>query len=151
MLGDRVEREITIEAPVERVWSVLTEAEHVGKWFGQGEPTPVDLRPGGIMELDHGKHGRYLTTIVTVDRPRYFSYRWASGYPGVVADERNSTLVEFTLIPDGSSTRLRVAESGFTTRTVPADQRPDDTFDSHSAGWLEVLGNLRKYAVALSV
>ncbi|MEV6787940.1 hypothetical protein AB0M96_37380, partial [Streptomyces sp. NPDC051098] len=31
---------------------VITEPEHVGNWFGQGSPTPVDLRPGGTMHLD---------------------------------------------------------------------------------------------------
>src|SRR5205085_9304392 len=33
---DRIAREISIAAPVERVWAVLTEPAHVGSWFGQG-------------------------------------------------------------------------------------------------------------------
>ena len=46
MTQDSIEREVTIEAPVERVWSVITEAEHVGRWFGDAG-AEVDLRPGG--------------------------------------------------------------------------------------------------------
>ncbi|MFJ4923043.1 SRPBCC family protein [Streptomyces sp. NPDC088725] len=143
---DRVEREISIAAPVERVWSVLTEPEHVGRWFGMGAPTPIDLRPGGIMRLDHGKGHDFPTTIVTVDPPHCFSYRWASGYPGVVADEGNSTLVEFTLVPEGDGTRLRVVESGFADLVVPEATRHDASRESHTTGWATMTERLQQYA-----
>ncbi len=38
MHADRIEQEIVIAAPVERVWAVLSEPEHVGRWFGHGKP-----------------------------------------------------------------------------------------------------------------
>src|SRR5450631_1822022 len=119
MSDDRIEREIQIAAPIERVWAVLTEPEHVGTWFGVGVPTEIDLRPGGIMVLDHGVYGRYLTRFVTVSRPHLLSYRWAAAHPDVVADDSNSTLVEFTLTPTTPGTALPVVESGFATLTVP--------------------------------
>lgn len=97
MSKDRIEREIIISAPVSRVWAVLTEPQHVGSWFGQGSPVEIDLRPGGIMRLDHGEHGQFPTLIVKVDAPNYLAYRWASAYPGEVATDDNSTLVEFFL------------------------------------------------------
>ena len=34
MTTDRIEREIVINAPQDRVWAALTEAEHVAGWFG---------------------------------------------------------------------------------------------------------------------
>ncbi|MCW2748125.1 MAG: hypothetical protein JWP10_1267, partial [Nocardioidaceae bacterium] len=34
MSTETIEREISIEAPVDRVWSLITEAEHLGTWFG---------------------------------------------------------------------------------------------------------------------
>ncbi|MEU4496675.1 SRPBCC family protein [Streptomyces sp. NBC_00210] len=150
MSKDRIEREITIAAPVERVWAVLTEPEHVGSWFGQGKPTPVDLRPGGTMELDHGQYGQFPTTIVKVDPPHHFSYRWASAFPGEQAVEGNSTLVEFTLTPDGDSTHLRVVETGFAALAIPEDRIDTAGYDSHSAGWTEVVGNFQKYAEQLA-
>ena len=112
MKPDRIEREIVIAAPIERVWDVVTKPEHVGVWFGQGQPAEIDLRPGGTMVLDHGVHGVFPTRIVTVDEPHRFSYRWASGFPGQPATEDNSTLVEFTLAADGDKTRLVVVETG---------------------------------------
>jgi len=150
MTEDRIEREITIAAPVERVWAVLTEPGHVGKWFGQGPPAKVDLRPGGIMHLDHGQYGLFPTRIEKVDPPHYFSYRWASGYPGQEATEHNSTLVEFTLTPDGDGTLLRVAESGFASLVIPEERRATASYESHSGGWTEKLAEVRGYAEQLT-
>jgi uncharacterized protein YndB with AHSA1/START domain len=148
MTSDRIEREITIAAPIERVWAVLTEAEHIGVWFGQGAPTEVDLRPGGIMVLDHGEYGTFPTRIEKVDPPHYFAYRWASAYPGEKTTEVNSTLVEFTLTPDGDGTRLSLTadgtrlsltESGFSSLVIPPAREATASYESRSAGWTDVL------------
>jgi uncharacterized protein YndB with AHSA1/START domain len=144
-IDDRIEREISIAAPVERVWAVLTEPEHVGTWFGQGKPTPVDLRPGGIMHFDHGEGRQFPTTIVKVDPPHYFSYRWASGYPGQIATEGNATLVEFTLTPQDGGTLLRVVEAGFADIVIPDDMK-GGTRESHAEGWTEMVDKIRQYA-----
>ena len=139
MKPDKIEREIVIAAPPRRVWSVLTEPEHIGVWFGLGPATSVDLRPGGILVLDHGQHGTFPTRIVKVDPPNYLSYRWASGYPGQPATDENSTLVEFTLTPEGEQTRLRLCESGFATLEIPADRVSTAGYESHQEGWTGVL------------
>ncbi|MEU9604590.1 SRPBCC family protein [Streptomyces sp. NPDC048057] len=143
---DRIEKEITIAASPERVWAVLTEPKHVGNWFGQGEPTPVDLRPGGTMLLDHGEYGTFPTTIVEVDPPHRFVYRWAAAHPGEQAVEGNSTLVEFTLVPDGEGTHLTVVETGFTTLDVPADSVETASYESHEGGWAGQVVNIKTYA-----
>jgi uncharacterized protein YndB with AHSA1/START domain len=139
MTTDRIEREITIAAPMERVWAVLTVPEHVGVWFGTGAPATIDLRPGGTLAFDHGESSQYLGLIVDVDPPRAFSFRWAAVYPGVVATEENSTLVEFTLEPAGDGTLLRVVESGFDALVVPPDRVEFAGYESHSNGWAEVI------------
>jgi uncharacterized protein YndB with AHSA1/START domain len=148
MSQDRIEREIVISASPQRVWQVLTEPEHVGVWFGSGsgagKPTEIDLRPGGIMLLDHG-HGLFPTRFAKVDPPHYLSYRWASAYPGEVATDDNSTLVEFFVEAEGDGTRLRVVESGFATLRIPAEQEPSAGYDSHARGWTEVAANLQRY------
>ncbi len=146
MKPDRIEREIVIAAPVGRVWQILTASEHVGLWFGQGQPADIDLRPGGTMVLDHGVHGLFPTRIVTVEEPHRFSYRWASGFPGEPATEDNSTLVEFTLTADGDKTRLVVVESGFASLVIPPEREDTAGYGGHAAGWLEVTGNLARYA-----
>lgn len=146
MTEDRIEREISIAAPVERVWAVLTEPEHVTAWFSPGSPAQIDLREGGVMRLDHGQYGLFLTTIEKVDPPHYLAYRWASAYPGEVATEQNSTLVEFTLTAEGGGTRLHLAETGFATLTIPADKQRTASYESHSSGWTEKVAEVRDYA-----
>jgi uncharacterized protein YndB with AHSA1/START domain len=145
MSEDRVERTVHIAATTERVWEILTKPEHIGRWFGSGTPATVDLRPDGVMVLDPGPGKRYLARIVKVDPPHYFSYRWASAYPEVLADETNSTLVEFHLAAEGAMTRLTVSESGFASLTIPAGREQFASYESHSQGWTEVLRNFADY------
>jgi uncharacterized protein YndB with AHSA1/START domain len=48
---DATERDILISAPIERVWAVATEPEHVGVWFGSGEPdklTAIEVYTGNL-------------------------------------------------------------------------------------------------------
>jgi uncharacterized protein YndB with AHSA1/START domain len=146
MNTDRIEREVSIEAPIERVWEALTEPESVGTWFGNGTAANIDLRVGGVMVINHGDHGTFKTLIVEVDPPRAFSYRWASAYPDELATEENSTLVEFTLRSTGDGTILRLVESGFDALDIPAD-RPDASFESHSKGWTGVIAKFAEYVM----
>ena len=142
MTPDRIEREVQIAAPIERVWAVLTEPALVGIWFGQGVPIEIDLRVGGVMVLDFGGDKVFPTLIVGVQAPRYFAYRWASPYPGEQATQENSTLVEFTLTPEGDGTRLALCESGFAALVVPAEQEYHASYQSHSDGWTAKLAEL---------
>ncbi|MBS1864253.1 MAG: SRPBCC domain-containing protein [Actinobacteria bacterium] len=58
MSFDSIEREVRIEAPVETVWSIVTEPEQIARWFASS--AEVDLRPGGdlLFKFDSGPPGR---------------------------------------------------------------------------------------------
>ncbi|HEV3268118.1 MAG TPA: SRPBCC family protein [Acidimicrobiales bacterium] len=142
MNTDQIEREVVINAPIERVWSALTEPKGVSSWFSNGGDVSIDLRAGGIMTFDQGHHGAFKTVIVSVTPPHEFSFRWASGYPGVLATEENSTLVEFTLRETPAGTVLRVVESGFDALDIPGE------FENHSKGWKSVITEMEKYVLA---
>jgi uncharacterized protein YndB with AHSA1/START domain len=77
-----------------------------------------------------------------------FAFRWATE-AGVRPAPGNSTLVEFTLTPEGDSTRLRVVESGFESLDMPAEQQTKHAEDN-TDGWRIELGELRAYAESLS-
>ena len=142
----QIERETTIAAPVERVWSLLTEAEHVGTWFCDAG-AEIDLRPGGEMVMRWAEHGVGRARIVDLDPPRRFSYRWAPirEHWGEAPGEGNSTLVEFTLDAEGDGTRLRVVESGFEALEGTDEQRRD-AHEDNTEGWEVQLGNVKSYA-----
>ena len=141
----QIERETVIAAPVERVWALLTEAEHVGRWFCD-DGAEIDLRPGGTMVLRWAEHGVGRARIVNVDRPHRFAYRWAAirEHWGEEPDDRNSTLVEFTLAAEGDGTRLRVVESGFEALEGTDDQRRQ-AFEGNTEGWETQLRNIQEY------
>jgi uncharacterized protein YndB with AHSA1/START domain len=140
---DRIEREIVVAAPPERLWEILTRPEHITRWF-MGRESQVDLRPGGAMVLTNEEFGKFQGIVETVDPPRVFSYRWAR-HPDTPVAEGTATLVEFTLTPEGDGTRVRVVETGFAgTDAVKVDQ--ERHAEANSQGWLQVLDTLRQYA-----
>jgi uncharacterized protein YndB with AHSA1/START domain len=146
MTPDRIERETTIAAPVERVWELLTEAEHVGRWFADAG-AEIDLRPGGALVMHWTQYGTSRARIEAVEPHRRFAYRWApfKDPGGEEPVDGNSTLVEFTLSPDGDATRLRVVESGFAALACSDEQRAKNV-EGNTEGWAAELGELADYA-----
>ncbi|MFJ9904361.1 SRPBCC domain-containing protein [Streptomyces sp. NPDC101152] len=145
MIPNTIERTIVINAPRERVWSVLTEPAFLGRWFGSGEAVKIDLRPGGLVVFDHGVHGVIPARIETVEPPRVLSWRWSQGAAGEEPDDTNATLVEFTLATDESSaggTRLTMVESGFASLGLPAGEAADRQ-RANSQNWPGKLDQLR--------
>jgi uncharacterized protein YndB with AHSA1/START domain len=142
MIPERIKSEIVIAAPVERVWAAVTEAGHVGTWFGDAG-AEIDLRPGGTMSLSWKEHGTVRAVIEKVEPHSFFSYRWVGS---IAADpvEGNSTLVEFTLVPEGGGTRLRVVESGFRELNQPEDVTTRYV-DGNVEGWRIELSELQEY------
>jgi uncharacterized protein YndB with AHSA1/START domain len=142
MVPDRIERDIMIAAPIERVWAVITEPEHVGRWFGDAG-AKIDLRPGGEFRCSWEKYGSALGVVVKVEPPTFFSYRWARPLGSSVGPD-NSTLVEFTLTPEGKGTRLRVVESGFRDLNLSDEDRAKYAGENYE-GWGKELEELAGY------
>ncbi|HEY5988247.1 MAG TPA: SRPBCC family protein [Streptosporangiaceae bacterium] len=142
MAQDRIEREIVIEAPRERVWAVLTQAEHVAQWFG--DSAEIDLQPGGKAAFGWSEHGRHEAIVERVEPPDFFSYRWArktDTAPGA----GEATLVEFTLSNHGNGTLLRVVETGFASLNVTEEERSKAS-EENTQGWKSELAELKEYA-----
>ena len=148
MVEDRIEREVVVAAPRERVWQIITQAEHIGKWFG--DSAEVDLRPGGAIVLRWDKYGTAHGMIEKVDEPHYFSYRWNPGIMDEKLTNESSTLVEFTLTPQGEQTRVRVVETGFSRLPRNESERAEQ-FKDNSDGWATQLRDLNEYVEQLPV
>ncbi|MET7690513.1 SRPBCC domain-containing protein [Streptomyces sp. NPDC005483] len=144
MIPNAIERAILINAPRERVWSVLSEPAFLGRWFGNGEPVKLDLRPGGLLVFDHGIHGVIPARIQTVEPPHVLSWRWSQGAAGEEPDDSNATLVAFTLTEDDCTggTRLTMVESGFAHLGLPTGQAAG-RHRANSQNWPDKLDRLR--------
>ena len=147
MPADRIEREIDIEAPIDVVWAVITEPEHITGWFT--DTAKLDVRPGGEGRFGWDAKATSRTMVVNLrverlDPPHFFSFRWH--YPdGDEPTETNAPLVEFSLEARGDSTRLRLVESGLE-KIVRSDTEKETYFAEHSSGWTRIAEQLRDYA-----
>jgi uncharacterized protein YndB with AHSA1/START domain len=136
MSVDAIEREIDIDAPIDVVWQTIADPEQIQKWFA--DRVEVESRVGatGTLTFRADSDDPHVVgiTIVTVDRPHCFAYRWVHP-PGEPATEANSTLVTMTLTQlDHERTRLRVVESGLESMDLTAEEKRRFA-DDHRNGW----------------
>jgi uncharacterized protein YndB with AHSA1/START domain len=128
---DTIRLERLLDAPPEKVWRYLTEAELRRQWFMGG----TDARPEGEFELlnDHGnlsdenapypedyapyKGRTWNEKVIRFDPPRLLETTFQGGKNGIVTYE---------LEPEGRCTRLIVTHSGITSSTG---------FQDFGAGW----------------
>jgi uncharacterized protein YndB with AHSA1/START domain len=147
MAADRIEREIDIDAPIDVVWAVITEPEHITNWFT--DMANVEVRPSGEGRFGWDRKetdGQHIVNlrVERLEPPHFFSFRW--GHPdGEEANETNATLVEFGLEDRGDSTRLRLVESGFE-GIARSDEDKATFFGEHRSGWATIVERLRGYA-----
>ena len=142
MVPEWIEREVVIAAPIERVWAVITQPEHVGSWFGDAG-AEIDLRPGGTILIHWKEYGTGYGIVERVEPPHVFAWRGALLGHTEVRDG-NSTRVEFTLAAEGDGTRLRVVESGFHTLEIPADEALKQA-EGNVEGWRIKTAELAAY------
>ena len=117
---DRIEREIRVDAPVERVYELVSEP---GWWIGEEDRgTRTVRREGDVTVVDLPPYGSFPVHVLDADPPRYCSFR-SEDDPAKPYTDVTSSLVEFFLTPDGSGTLLRVVESGFVAADLTAEQR----------------------------
>ncbi|ETK32981.1 SRPBCC domain-containing protein [Microbispora sp. ATCC PTA-5024] len=139
MIDNRIEREILIAAAPEKVWPLVVEP---GFWATDDETTHGTVATQGeSLVARHSEHGDFPVRVEKVDPPTYVAYRWVSAFPGEELREENSTLVEFTLTPEGDGTRLRVVESGFATLPT-SDENRHNVVKDHIPGWDHCLAAL---------
>ena len=145
-MADRIERNVDLEAPVERVWRALTDHVQFGEWFKVRLDGPFvpGGRSTGRITYPGFEHLPWEARVVAMEEPDYFAFEWPPYYHGLEADTSADpwTLVEFRLARQGGGTRLMVTESGFD--SLPADRR-GIAFSSNEGGWTEQMRNIKAY------
>lgn len=141
-MQDTIERSIMIDAPLDRVWDLVTEP---GWWAPSDQPQQPDRRPGAVTVRESEKWGRFPVSVVRIEPKTYAAFRWASAFPGAELADGRTTLVEFHVEPADDSVRVRVVESGFASLDAPAEVRQAGV-ESNSGGWDEELASLQHRA-----
>ena len=143
---DRIEKQITLDAPRSRVWRALTDVKQFNTWFGVSLETPfaTGAEVSGQITIPRYQHVTMTIWIETMEPDRFFSFRWHpyAVEPGVDYASEPTTLVSFTLEDAGAGTRLTIVESGFD--AIPESRRAK-AFSMNSAGWNGQAENIRKF------
>ncbi|WP_448808819.1 SRPBCC family protein [Agromyces bauzanensis] len=132
-----VRRSIHIAAPLEKVWSAVTEPEHISRWFGR---VALDGSGAGAKgTITFPDYGAVPLMVEAVDAPRMVSYRWGNDAVAPLPDavDDHSTVFTFTLEEVAGGTQLTVAETGFDRTSDPAANMAD-----HAEGWVSELDKL---------
>jgi uncharacterized protein YndB with AHSA1/START domain len=167
---DKIEKQVTLRAPVARVWRALTDAEEFGRWFGFALDGPFvagqtvtgtfkgELDEAAILayqksagvrpsKLKIPESSAVFCTVERIEPEHTFSFRWIPYGIDAEADPENepTTLVEFRLEKVAEGTRLSIVESGFD--RVPAHRR-ERAFRMNQGGWATQAENIRKHVEA---
>src|SRR5262245_12386026 len=154
---DRIEKQVTLRAPVSRVWRAIADAEEFGRWFGCKLDGPFvvgktitgtfaeELNEAAIIEFQKQvgvrpskiklpEKNSVFCTVERIDPEHYFSFRWIPYGIDAEVDPKHepTTLVEFRLEKVAQGTQLTIVESGFD--NVPAHRR-ERAFRMNEGGW----------------
>ena len=130
--------EVRIEAPRDRVWAAITQAELLLRWFPTHQ-AEVDLREGGEMRFGW-EDSNDEAVIEEIEVPSRFVFRWRPA--GL---DRPFTTVTFSLEPDGDGTLLTLTEFGFS--RLP-DELYEQSYEGNLKGWGQELEELRAFLEA---
>ncbi|MHC1546903.1 SRPBCC family protein [Phyllobacterium sp. K27] len=145
-MSDRIEKNIELNAPIEKVWRALTDHLAFGEWFRVKLDGPFVLGQvsSGHITYPSYEHVKWHATVKAMEEPHLFSFTWHPHAidPDVDYSAETPTLVEFRLQPADKGTRLTVTESGF--GALPHHRR-DEALRSNDGGWEEQVKNIKAY------
>ena len=115
-----IEKNVTIAAPIEKVWAALTDPEAIAGWMGG--PVKVDLKVGGGYTLFEAATAGAFTEI---KKPETLEYTWRQNE---WKKEWPDSVVRWELAAalGGAATRVRLTHNTFPNK----EER-----DGHDEGW----------------
>jgi uncharacterized protein YndB with AHSA1/START domain len=154
---DRIEKQVLLKAPRERVWRALSEADQFGTWFGvrfdgrfvEGErltgriaPTQVDEEVATMQTPYEGTPFEWQ--VEKIEPMRRIAFRWHPFGVDKTIDYSHEpmTLIVFELRDAPGGILLTVTESGFD-KLPPA--RRAKAFEANEGGWTHQMRLIEKY------
>jgi uncharacterized protein YndB with AHSA1/START domain len=132
--------ERTYNAPVEKVWTAITDKDEMKKWYF--ELAEFKPEPGFEFQFyGEGKQGEkflHLCKVIEVIPKKKLTYSWRyDGYDG-------DSFVTFELFPEANKTKLKLSHKGL--ESFPATAHNDFAKENFMEGWTYIIGTgLKEY------
>ena len=128
-------KEITVNAPISKVWKAITEKEELAKWFHTSEDYIFEEGKTFHMDALHeGKNYLHTITITKIIPEKKLGLDW------FIESDCGITQVLYELEPSGDKTKVKVTHSGFDKYGDAGEKNRT----GYSSGWDHVLNVLLK-------
>lgn len=142
----KIEKIVTLAAPVSRVWDALTDHRKFGEWFRVRLDAPfrVGETTTGQMTFPGHEHVQWVSVTEKLEPERLFVFSWP---PSAVDPDGEygpdaKIFVEFRLEAIETGTRLTIVERGF--EHFP-DSKRLEILHSNTEGWDIQARNISDY------
>ena len=156
-MDDKIEKTVTLKAPLRKVWQAISDSAAFGAWFGMTFDGPFvegQTIKGAIaktlVDEEIAKHQEAYVGVrcdLMIERIvplELLAFRWHPGAEPDVGPNAPTTLVTFELEEVPGGTRLTITESGFD--ALPLERRAK-AFAENEGGWEVQLLLVAKYLV----
>ena len=121
--GDPIaHKTIEINAAPSKVWDALTNPDVMKKWMSETEiKITTDWKVGSPFIINGNLHGINFEnngTVLRFERERVLKYSHLSSLSRLPDEDRNYSMIEFSLAPTENQTSLTVTVSNFPTESI---------------------------------
>jgi uncharacterized protein YndB with AHSA1/START domain len=140
-LAEAIIVERVFDAPVERVWTALTDVTEMRKWYFDLKEFKPEIGFEFEFVVEHeGNSYHHLCKVTEVIPQKKIAYTW------LYKNEPGNSLVTFELFPEGNETRLKLTHTGI--ETFP--KTPAYARKNFETGWTAIIGSELKQFVESS-
>jgi uncharacterized protein YndB with AHSA1/START domain len=127
----------TVNAPVEKVWTMWTGPEHIMKWNSASDDWHT---PSATNDLRTG--GKFTARMEARDGSMGFDFG------GTYDEVKTHAIIAYTL-GDGRKVKINFSPAGDTTRVVETFEAEDtNSLEMQQSGWQSIMDNFKKYVEA---
>ncbi|MBH5319777.1 SRPBCC domain-containing protein [Paenibacillus sp. GSMTC-2017] len=127
-----VVKDITIKAPIVKVWEAVSTAEGIGAWF---MPNNFEPQVGFEFHVDAGPFGKSPCKVLEITPPNRLSFRWDKDW-----------IITFELQETEEGTRFTLTHGGWLAEGVTAfNEKHDVVRDRMGKGWIGIVQKLAQY------
>jgi len=135
---ETVNKKITVEniikLPIEKVWKLWTDPEHITKWNNASDDWHT---PNAANDIRAG--GKFLFRMEAKDGSFGFDFE------GTYTSIEQNKLIEYSM-PDGRKVQITFASEGNETKVVETfDAETENSPELQQQGWQNILNNFKKY------